>query len=128
MFALAGRQVEVKVERDDRYGRVLGTVSCRGMDVGGMAGAVRPGDRLLREPLPDSGARSAQRTKEHVGLRPGDRSEGLAAAPGFSVVVDAAAQAERVSCAAATRTRAASTATAAVTSRTTAAGRTRSER
>ena len=31
---LAGRCVQVKVEGHDRYGRVLGTVSCRGMDVG----------------------------------------------------------------------------------------------
>ena len=31
---LAGRRVQVKVEGYDRYGRVLGTVSCRGRDVG----------------------------------------------------------------------------------------------
>ena len=46
----------------------------------------------------------------------------------FGRAPDAAVEAERVSCAAATRTRAASTATAAVTSRIIAAGRTRSER
>ena len=31
---LAGRRVQVKVEGYDRYDRVLGTVSCRGRDVG----------------------------------------------------------------------------------------------
>ena len=31
---LAGRRVQVRVEGYDRYGRVLGTVSCRGRDVG----------------------------------------------------------------------------------------------
>ena len=87
----AGRRVQVKVEGYERYGRLLGTVSCRGMDAGGMAGAVRPGDRLLRQPLPSGGARGEQREPEHVGLRPGDRSEGLAAVLGFSGVVDAAA-------------------------------------
>ena len=31
---LAGRRVQVRVEGYDRYGRVLGTVTCRGRDVG----------------------------------------------------------------------------------------------
>ena len=31
---LAGRRVQVRVEGYDRYGRALGTVSCRGRDVG----------------------------------------------------------------------------------------------